>query len=387
MEYSARFRIYPNEKQKIQTARTLGCSRFVYNHFLALRKEVCRHDGTSLSYRDCSAELTALKKTDAFRWLRDAGSVALQQSLRDLDRAYQNFFRGRKERRKTGFPRFRSKRDARQTYRTQNNQTKDRNGNVRSSTIVLCGDCIRLPKLGYVECRVSKKVRGRILSAAVTRTSSGKYFVSVCWTGVDIPKMPQTNRACGADLGIKDLAVLSDGTVFPNQKHLQASEKKLKRLRRLLSRKTKGSSNREKARIRLARQHEKIRNQRNDAVHKMTTQMVRDHDVICMETLRPRNMMKNHSLAKAAGAAAFSEISRQLQYKCDWYGKLLIRVDPFFPSSQLCSQCGYQNPATKDLSVRKWVCPDCGTVHDRDVNAAKNILSEGLAFLRSKKQI
>lgn len=376
MEYSLKFRIYPNKKQEVQIAQTLGCARFVYNYFLALKKETYETEGKNLSFAVCCKELTALKKTEAYKWLQDVDATALQQSLRDLDRACQNFFRGLKKGQTAGFPKFKRKHASRQTYRTQNNQSKSENG-VRN-TITLYDDCIRLPKLGYVKCRVSKKVTGRILSATVSKTSSGKYFVSVCWTDADIPQSEPTGAVCGIDLGIKELATLSDGTVFANHKHLRKSEKKLRRLQRELSRKTKGSRNREKARMKLARQHEKVRNQRRDALHKMTTQIVRDYDVICTETLKSKNMMQNHKLAKAVGEASFYEVIRQLQYKCDWYGKLLIRIDLYYPSSQLCSSCGYQNPNTKDLSVREWTCPKCGVHHDRDLNAAQNILDEGL---------
>lgn len=376
MEYALKFRIYPNKKQEVQIAQTLGCARFVYNYFLALKKETYETEGKNLSFAVCCKELTALKKTEAYKWLQDVDAAALQQSLRDLDRACQNFFRGLKKGQTAGFPKFKRKHASRQTYRTQNNQSKSKNG--VSSTITLYDDCIRLPKLGYVKCRVSRKVTGRILSATISKTSSGKYFVSVCWTDADIPQLEPAGAVCGIDLGIKELATLSDGTVFANHKHLRKSEKKLRRLQRELSRKTKGSRNREKARMKLARQHEKVRNQRRDALHKMTTQIVRDYDVICTETLKSKNMMQNHKLAKAVGEASFYEVIRQLQYKCDWYGKLLIRIAPYYPSSQLCSSCGYQNPNTKDLSVREWTCPKCGVHHDRDLNAAQNILDEGL---------
>ena len=379
MEYALKFRIYPNKKQEVQIAQTLGCARFVYNYFLVIKKETYETEGKSISYNDCSKELTILKKTEAYKWLQDVDAVALQQSLRDLDKAYQNFFRGLKKGQKAGYPRFKSKRAAKQTYRTQNNQIKSKNGVC--NTIVLYDDCIRLPKLGYVKCQVSKKVTGRILSATITKTASGKYFVSVCWTDVDMPQSEPTGAVCGIDLGIKELAALSDGTTFPNHKHLRKAERKLKRLQRQLSRKTKGSKNREKARVKLARQHEKVRNQRQDALHKMTTQIVRDYDVICTETLRSKNMMQNHKLAKAVGEASFCEVIRQLQYKCDWYGKVLIQIDQFYPSSQLCNNCGYQNPNIKNLAVREWICPACGTHHDRDLNAAKNILDEGLRLL------
>ena len=371
MEYSYKFRIYPNREQENQIQRTFGCCRFVFNRYLAYCKELYETAGETANYYVCASDLTLLKKQTETKWLSEVDATALQSSLRDLDTAYQNFFRRVKNGEKPGFPRFKSKHDHRQSYKSK----------CVGTNIKVLDNAVQLPKLGKVKCRVSKEVKGRILSATVSQNPSGKYFVSLCCTDVDITPLERTNRSCGVDLGVHDFAVTSDGVKYANNKYLSKVEKKLARLQRQLSRKSKGSNNRNKARVKVARLQEHVANQRKDMIHKVTTELVRTYDVICIEDLAPKNMVRNHKLAKSISDVSFGEFRRQLDYKANWYGKVVSIIDRFYPSSQLCSCCGTQWGGTKDLKIRRWECPECGAVHDRDHNAAVNILNEGLRLL------
>jgi len=369
VEKAYKFRLYPNSEQEAQIQRTFGCCRFTFNHFLSRRIETYKDSGKTLSYNDSSAALTMLKRE--LPWLREVDATALQSSLRDLDSAYQNFFRRVNQGEKPGFPNFKSKKNRHRSYKAK----------LVGNNISVHDRHVKLPKLGLVRAAISKQVQGRILNATVSQSPSGKYYISICCTDVNIPQYPATGATVGLDMGLKDLVVTSDGAVHPNHRHIRQSEKKLAKAQRELSRKSIGGNNRERARIRVARIQEKIANQRNDALHKLTTALVRDYDVICVEDLNIKGIVRNRRLAKSISDASWSELIRQLRYKCEWQHKALVKVDRFYPSSQICSVCGHRNAGTKNLSVREWRCPNCGSQHDRDGNAANNILKEGLRLL------
>ena len=359
----------PDAKQENLIARTLGCCRFIYNYALAERISVYESTGKSISYYDQCKTLTLMKKNPEFSWLREVDSTAEQYSLRSLQDAFDNFFRGLKEGYKTGYPKFKSKHDTRQSYHTMNNN---------DSIAIVDSRHIRLPKLGIVRCRIPRLPRGRIIHATITGTPDFKYEISIFSEEPKKCTTEYTGKAVGIDLGIKNIAITSDDEKFDNPKSLLKNTKKLIRAQRKLLRKQSGSSNCAKQRIKLAKIHKKIRNQRIDAIHKMTISIVRRYDIICIEDLDVKSMMKNKRIAKYLSDVSLGEVRRQLTYKAEWYGKTLITVDRWYPSTQTCSECGYVNTKTKNIGVRYWKCPVCGQEHDRDINAAKNILMQGM---------
>ena len=368
-EKAYKYRIYPNKKQKELIAKTFGCTRFVYNYYLNKRKEMYENNKITFTYNMCSKDLTQLKKE--FECLREPDKYSLQKCLKDLDMAYQKFFKEH-----TGYPKFRSKKNRHQSYRTSYTKT------TAGGNIMFLNKHIKLPKLGLVKTRDKQISQGRILNATISQEPNGHYYCSLCCTDVEFEQLPKTNQNIGVDLGLVDFAILSDGTKIENPRFFEKSEQKLVKLQRELSRKSIGSNRWNKARIKIANLQKHISNQRNDFLQKLTTKIVKTYDVIAIEDLDVKSMKETDTTVrnKRVGDVSWSEFRRILTYKTQWYGKELSVIDRYYPSSQIC-HCYSHRDGKKLEDIRFWICPKCNSELDRDVNVAINILNEGLRII------
>ena len=361
-----KFRLYPNQEQKQLFAKTFGCSRAIWNMMLA--DKIKHYEDTKETLNNTPAQY---KKK--FPWLKEVDSLALCNVQLNLQSAYKNFFQSG-----FGFPKFKKK-SHRQSYKTNNN-----NGNI-----ALGNGFVKLPKVGWVKVKEHRKISGIIKSATISMTPTGKYYISIlCET--EIAPLPKINLSVGVDLGISDFAILSTGEKIGNKRFLNQLSKKLAKEQKILSRrgllakkngrKLSDCRNYQKQKLKVARIHEKIANQRKDFLNKLSTTLIKNHDVICIEDLSSKNLMKNHKLAKSIGDVSWSDFVRMLEYKANWYDKRISKISRWYPSSQICSDCGFSS-GKKPLSVREWTCTNCGSHHDRDINASINILNEGLRLL------
>jgi len=358
---SYKFRIEPTSEQMELLSKHFGACRFVFNKFLHERKEKYLNEKTSLNYYDNARTLTDLKKEEDFDWLKEINSQSLQSAIRNLDSAYKNFFNKQNQ-----FPRFKSKYD-RQSFKIPQN-------------VLINNEKLIIPKFKEgIKINLHRKIEGEILFATITKSTTGKYYVSITCE-VNYKPFDKTSSKVGIDTGIKDLAILSDGKTYENIKVLKSKLKKLKYQQRQLSKKQKGSNSRQKQKIKLSLTHEKITNTRKDYLHKISTEIVKNHDIISVEDLSVKNMMKNHKLAQSLSDVSLGMFYTMLEYKSKWNDKSFVKIDRFFPSSKTCSNCGwiYQD---LNLSIREWTCSSCNEHHDRDLNASKNILKQGINIL------
>jgi putative transposase len=353
-----KFRIYPNKEQEILLSKHFGCSRFVYNYFLNERKEQYQKDNKSDDYYKQAKTLTKLKKKEDYIWLKEVNSQTIQFALRNLDTAYVNFFRGNAQ-----FPNFKSRKH-------KNTFTIPQFGRLEDNKI-------HIPKFkDGIKVKLDKReIKGDIGKMNITKTPTGKYYVSI-FTEQIIEQLPKTNKQVGIDLGLKDFVITSDGIKYKNNRYTKKYSRELKKAQQHLSRKEKGSNGFEKQKLKVAKIHEKIASCRLDTLHKVSYQLVKENDLIVVEDLNVKGMIKNHKLSKHIADVSWGNFITLLKYKCDWYGKELVKVNRFYPSSKTCSDCGWINQNLK-LSEREWTCK-CGEIHDRDLNASKNILKEGL---------
>lgn len=360
---SYKFRLYPNQEQKQFFAKTFGCSRAIWNMMLADKIKYYEETGETL-YN------TPAQYKKEFPWLKEVDSLALAFVKLNLQNAYKNFFQSG-----FGFPKFKKK-SHNQSYKTYN----------QKGSIALENGYVKLPKIGWVRVKAHRQPTGIIKNATISMTPTGKYYVSIlCET--EISPLPKTNTSVGIDLGLSDFAILSTGEKIGNERFLKQLSEKLAKEQKILSRralaakkagrKLSESKNYQKQRVKVARIHERIANMRKDFLHKLSTYLVKNHDILCIEDLSSKNLMKNHKLAKVIGDVSWSEFVRMLEYKADWYEKQVSKISRWYPSSQLCSDCGFSS-GKKPLSIREWTCDNCGSYHDRDINASINILNEGL---------
>lgn len=360
-----KFRLYPNKEQQTYFQKCFGCCRFLWNNMLADKIAYYEEFQESLD-----TQPPAYKSEYPF--LKEVDSLALTSEYRDLNTAFKNFFRDTK----VGYPKFKKKRDNHKSYTTYN----------QKGSVAIVGKYVKLPKIGYVKMRQSQPVLGSIKNATISQVPSGKYYISFnieIW----VQELPKTEKEIGLDLGIKELLITSDKEHFGNPKTLYKYEKQLAKLQRQLAHKKKFSNNWYKQKHKIALLHEKIVNIRKDNLHKISHKLVQENQLIVSEDLKISNMIKNRHLAKSIADVSWYELTRQISYKSAWYGRKYVKINTYYPSSQTCNCCGYKYTATKDLSVRYWTCPSCGTYHDRDENAADNILAEGKRMVVSQNII